>query len=234
MVDYHSHILPGIDDGSQSVEESRGLLSLLWEQGVRTVCATPHFDAARLSPADFFLKRQNAYEALAAALPTDGAAPRILLGAEVAFFSGISQMEGLSSLCIEGTKLLLLEMPFSLWSEYTLRELAALSCSSEFTVLLAHIERYLPYQKIATLRRLGELDVMMQANAASFIHRKTRRRALRMLKNGEIHALGSDCHNLTTRKPLIGKASEIIAGRFGAECLDHISEYTSTLLGISK
>ena len=59
MVDFHSHILPALDDGSSSVEESIALLKMLSEQGVSAVCATPHFNANRTTVDEFLAARQS-------------------------------------------------------------------------------------------------------------------------------------------------------------------------------
>ena len=64
MIDFHSHILPGMDDGSQTVEESLTLLEMLRAQGVDTVAATPHFYARENSPEVFLRRRREAWERL--------------------------------------------------------------------------------------------------------------------------------------------------------------------------
>ena len=97
MIDFHSHILPGIDDGSKSVEMSLQMLRLLKAQGIDTVAATSHFYATQRSPQRFLFRRQEAWDKLRTALDAD--APRILLGAEVLYFPGISHMEELPELC---------------------------------------------------------------------------------------------------------------------------------------
>ena len=232
MIDFHSHILPGIDDGSASVEESLQLLRMLADQGVETVVATPHFYPDRTSASDFLRRRDAAYQKLCEC--DLSGLPKIILGAEVKYYDSIRRMEELEQLCAGESRVLLLEMPFERWSEMTLKEVATLSRSGRVTVVLAHIDRYLAFQSKQVWGRLFDSGILTQVNASFFTGRFTKRKALNMLASGMINVIGSDCHNLTTRKPLIGKASEIIAGRFGAECLDHISEYTSTLLGISK
>ena len=160
MTDFHSHILPGIDDGSMDVDESLALLKMLREQGASVSVATPHFYAEHNSPAEFLEKRQRAYEKLISHPDFPGA--DIRLGAEVRYYPGISRMSELKSLRIAGTKLLLLEMPFAKWSEYTLREVYELSCSGDIVLMMAHIERYLGYQK----RGIAE-DLLDRAAAAS-------------------------------------------------------------------
>ena len=89
MIDLHSHILPGMDDGSQSPEETAALLGMLQKQGVTTLAATPHF-YARETPESFLQRREEA----AAHLPCTES-PAILLGAEVAYFAGMGSSEAL-------------------------------------------------------------------------------------------------------------------------------------------
>ena len=227
MVDAHSHILPCVDDGSSSVEESKQLLSLLSSQGVRSVVATPHFIADDQSVEEFIEKRSLAYNALKEVLNAE--IPEIFLGAEVKYYEGISRMENLKELCLENTNILLVEMPIGRWSEYAVKELVSLSCSG-YRVLLAHIERYIADQRGDTFDTLLENDILTQVNASFFINILTRPKAIKLLKNGYIHLLGSDCHNLTTRPPRIGEAARIINHKMGEEFLYSMIDYSNALL----
>ena len=67
MTDFHAHLLPEIDDGSDSVTTSMGMLQLWREQGIERICCTPHFYASSDRPARFLARRQEAYEKLATA-----------------------------------------------------------------------------------------------------------------------------------------------------------------------
>ena len=111
MIDFHSHILPGMDDGSKSTQESLEMLDMLRAQGVDTVAATPHFYARENPPEVFLRRRAEAWNRLRPQLTADS--PRVLLGAEVRYFQGISHVDRLHDLCLEGQDVLLLEMPFS-------------------------------------------------------------------------------------------------------------------------
>ena len=62
MLDFHSHFLPGIDDGSDSISLSLTMLNAWCDQGINTVCATPHFYASRNNPERFLRRRNDAYE----------------------------------------------------------------------------------------------------------------------------------------------------------------------------
>ena len=168
MIDWHSHILPAMDDGSRDVEESLEMLAQLSEQGVDTVVATPHFFANDESVQRFLERRAKSYEELAERIGEG--LPRIVLGAEVKYYPGISQMEHLKDLRIEGTKLILLEMPFSKWTEYTVRELVTLATSGDSRIILAHMERYLPFQSARVWERLYAGGLIMQVNASFFFN----------------------------------------------------------------
>jgi len=208
MIDFHSHVLPGLDDGSKSVEESLRMLRASAEQGVRCMAATPHFYPAENNPERFLARRESASYRLKEAWRPG--LPRLLLGAEVCYFDGMSRCEELADLRIEGTALLLLEMPFQPWTVRMTKEIRALHSRPGFTVALAHIERYLRFQKRAVWDELLEMGVLMQCNAEFFLRWNTKHRALHMLETGRIHLLGSDCHNMTTRPPRLGKAMEVI------------------------
>ncbi len=217
-IDFHCHILPGIDDGSKSVEESLGLLTMQKKQGIELVCATPHFYAERRSPEEFLERRQQAFERLVSSgpLPVDN----IRLGAEVKYFSGISKMSAVTSLRLQGTRILLLEMPFVPWTEYMLREVFELSCSGDIILMLAHIERYFGYMKKDSLERFINQGILIQCNTGFFTDRKTGRKALKMLREGLIHTVGTDCHNLETRVPDYDGFEKAVVKKLGCDFFD--------------
>ena len=232
MIDWHSHILPEMDDGSKSTQESLCLIKMLSEQGVDIVTATPHFDADNESVESFLQRRTLSYDKLKGQL--SGSFPRVLLGAEVSYYPGISKMSGLKRLVIENTQLLLLEMPMSKWTEYTFSELTELACSGEMQIILAHVERYLSYQSADVLERLFDSNLLMQVNATFFTQLGSRRKALRMLENGKIQFIGSDTHNTTTRPPHIKKAFEIIQRKFGDDFIKQMNGYGYSMLVQNK
>lgn len=213
MTDFHSHILPKTDDGSHSTEESIEMIRSLGRQGITRVVATPHFYANDESVSEFLSRRDAAYEKLKEHIPEN--APSIVTGAEVRYYEGISRLENLNSLCVQGSGLLLMEMPGKTWTEYTIKELTDISLSGRLTLVLAHIERYADFQRPGTMHRLLDNGVLMQVNADFFSGFFSKRKALRMLRNGEIHFIGSDCHDMAVRKPEIKPAYETIRKKLG-------------------
>lgn len=230
MTDFHSHILPKMDDGSRSTEESMLMLKALSEQGITRVVATPHFYANDESVASFLARRQASYDELLYNMP-DGL-PRIIQGAEVRFYDGISRLFDLKSLCIQGTKLLLLEMPFDKWTEYTLRELTDISSDGKVTLVLAHIERYLKFQKPEVLYRLLDSGILLQINASFVNDFFTGRKAINLFKKGAVHFLGSDCHNMNDRAPDIGNALKIIEKKLGSNFKSSFNDYVNEFFEI--
>lgn len=228
MIDFHSHILPKMDDGSRSTEESVAMLNALSEQGVTKVIATPHFYANDESVSSFVSRRQNSYSKLAEAL-TD-AMPEILLGAEVRYYGGIGHLDGLDSLCVQGSRLLLLEMPENRWTEYTVREICDIRSERNVIPVLAHIERYIGYQKPETFYRLLENGVMMQINASFLNGTFSKRKALSLLKKSQVHFIGSDCHNMSDRAPNIEKAVNIIRKKLGSGFADAFTDFAENFI----
>ena len=160
--------------------------------------------------------------------------PRIVLGAEVRYYQGISRLAGLDLLRIQDSKLLLLEMPQSAWTEYMIRELLELSGKSSIKIVLAHVERYLALQNRNVFERLKDNGVLMQANSSFFTSFVTKRRALSLLDEGNIHFVGSDCHNLTSRAPNLGKAFEVIEKKFGNDFIEQMNEYGDSMLSTNN
>ena len=232
VIDFHSHILPGIDDGSASLEESIALLRMEAEQGVRHVVATPHFYARYDSPDRFLEKRRRAEEALRSEMEKHEGLPEITVGAEVYFFRGMSESDFLPRLTIGGENCVLIEMPHGPWKEDACRELTASWENRRILPIIAHIDRYIrPFRTHGIPKLLERLPVFVQANADFFLERSTASMALKMLKADQIQLLGSDCHNLEDRKPNLEAAVKLIRRKLGDRALDAVMEYERKVLG---
>jgi protein-tyrosine phosphatase len=225
MIDIHTHLLPGLDDGSSSLEESIWLGKALAEQGVTLVAATPHFNAAQQRPSQFLECRDQAERYLWSKWPQEF--PPILVGAEVHYFDGMSHTEELPLLTLESTNILLLEMPFGPWSQRMVEEVLEIQTRRNLQVLLAHVERYQSFRQFG--EQLRQAGVWTQCNASFFLHWKTKSRALKMLRKGEIQMLGSDCHNKSTRPPRLQEAREVIEKSLGTAIWREFNRQTFAL-----
>ena len=192
-VDFHTHVLPGIDDGSRSVSMTEAMLESEADQGIQTVIATPHFYADRNKVSHLLEKRERAFgEVRKLGAEKDGL-PCVIQAAEVFFFPGIGTADMTAQLCAGKSRVLFLEMPFDQWSGDEYDEIRKLCLRRGFEVVLVHLERFLPFQKDQeVLRQVLKLPVTLQINAGCLLKFMSRRRAKKILSFGKPVVLGSD------------------------------------------
>ncbi len=231
IVDFHSHILPGIDDGSASLEESIAMLRMEAEQGIRHVVATPHFYAQHDSIEDFLRRRAEAEKLLRQEMEKHADLPQVTVGAEVYFFRGIGHSDVLRKLTVGESDFTLIEMPVATWTDSMYEELSYIYHDQGITPIMAHVDRYFTrFRTFGIPEKLEQLPVLVQANA-SFFCGSGAGRAMRMLQKEQIHLLGSDCHNMRSRQPNLGKAIERIRKHCGNEVLENIADFQRDVLG---
>ena len=196
--EYHCHILPGIDDGAKDVEMSLAMIEMMKEQGVERIVATSHFYAHReKSVAEFMKKRQAAFEKIKDKSPIKN----VYLGAEVAIEHGISELKDIEKLAIEGTRLILLELPYRAYSKWMSEEIYNIGAEFKLKVMLAHVHRYLEYYSKDELEGILSTKSVMQINNEAFSSWKEKKLVKRVIADEKRFAFGSDAHNLNDRKP---------------------------------
>ena len=222
MIDIHSHFLPGIDDGSDSVRTSLSMLRESRRQNVDLIVATPHFYADEDDPESFLSRRSDACVRLQAAMASiQETFPRILLGAEIMYFPGMSVADELYELRLGGAPLLLIEPPMISWTDSMLDEIELTGRNLHCIPMIAHVDRYMYMLRDNSLiERLEERRLLTQVNASFFIRAMSRAFALELLRDDRIHFIGSDCHNMGERAPNMGTAAEIIAENGEADKLE--------------
>ncbi len=210
MIDIHTHVLPQIDDGAKDVDVAAAMLKEELSQGVRTVLLTSHYYGKRHSPARFLEKRTESFERLKPYIP-EGIEVR--LGAEV-HFTGVNmpQFDALCKLAIEGTKYILIELPFrKVWSTRLMERLEDFIGETGYTPIIAHVERYMDVLKNPSLvTEFVKMGCLIQVNADSFWDKHTRGFTRALLKKGLVHCIGTDAHNLEERAPTMAKAKETL------------------------
>lgn len=237
MIDFHNHILPELDDGSGSVLESMALLEEEMAQGVKHVVFTPHFYAHHSSIDGFLKRRDISLEKLKEAVRVRDAHGklsdmlRVDVGAEVYYFSGIGRASMITRLCIQGREILLLEMPFCQWEKAMYEDIRYLIEKRSLTIILAHIERYYALQKDKSIwREVFELPLHGQINAGSLVKWEKRRLCLELLKRDHRIVLGSDCHNMHTRRPNLKAGRDVIEKKLGCARLDEMDALSERIL----
>lgn len=207
MIDIHSHLLPGIDDGAKNVEESLKMLSESFSQGVEICAATPHCVIHRQKDLDMFLHdRKKAFAELKEAMNADGGKfPQIILGGEVYLDNDLNSYEGIEKLCYEGTNYLLLEFPVdkvnSRWAEWIYE-----MNRKGIKILVAHVDRYSEWEKM--MADFKGLDVIYQVNASRFCHFSDRKLLKRLMEYGHNYIISSDMHNTRGRRCNMAEAFE--------------------------
>lgn len=210
LIDFHSHFLPKIDDGSRSVEESLNILDIMASSGVDTIVATPHFYCTERSVESFLEKRTAAYEQLVPKLRPEH--PQIRFGAEVLYDHSLVNYEKLPELCIDGTSWLLLEMPYTDLTDKIIDGVASITERGDVKVFIAHIERYLNFTSMKRLEQLMRLDVLGQINAKSLTAFMSKRRCMKLIEHGYVHVLGSDFHRIGRGDVTVDVGYGIITG----------------------
>ena len=217
IIDFHSHILPAADHGSDGVATTAAQLQLMHEAGTDAVVMTPHFYPNHTTLPAFLAKRDASARALAAM--DRPATPRLYLGAEVLVCPGLQEMEGLEKLAIVGTNVILLEMPFRKWDR-TIIETVLEIRERGLCPVLAHIDRY-PPEGVHSLLRAG---LLAQLNAEGLAGTLAYLRNRKYLDTGAVVALGSDLHGaerggykqFLRAKARLGKKADDIFSRTAA------------------
>ena len=210
MIDIHTHILPHLDDGAKNTRMSVAMIESLQQQGATTVVFTPHFYGRRTSPDEFITRRNKMFEYIRDQIP---AGIETRLGAEL-HFTGINMPENdvLCRFAIEGTKYILVEFPFTTgWTGELMKRLENFIQETGHTPIIAHAERYPQLRKKPSLATtFMEMGCLIQVNAPSFLNRREKKFAFALLKNGFVHCIGTDAHNMEDRAPDFNAGKEVV------------------------
>lgn len=209
MIDFHSHILPSMDDGSDNINTSIKLMECLEQQEIDTLCLSSHYYFFNESINDYIDRRNKAYELL---IKNYSGNIKLIKGAEVYYYKGISLNEEIDKLCLEGSDLLLLELPWG--NKIDTNEL--LSLNNQLTIVLAHIERYLDLYSIEEIKHLVDRGIYLQVNSETF-NDKEYKYIKELFEEGYIHFIGTDTHNLENRKPTMDVFKKCVIDKWGEE-----------------
>jgi protein-tyrosine phosphatase len=213
VIDLHSHLLPAVDDGSRTVEQSVGVLREMGRLGVTAVCLTPHVVASRAAdgvPA----AHDRAYLALTAHAPPE---VRLVRGAEVMLDRPLHAREA-QAFTIGGSRYLLVEFPRMIADE-AVRNALGLLVGEGIIPVLAHPERYSSCT-VDNVRRWREIGAKMQVTAAELLSPQPRgERARQLVAAGLADIMAGDNHGDTRMVPPGAQALREQRGEFQAELL---------------
>lgn len=199
MIDLHTHILPGIDDGAENLQESIAMIGMERTSGVNKLFLTPHFYPEEADLPDFLSVRSQSWSSLKDSLGDENM-HQIRLGAEVRYCPQLLSLE-LSQLTLEHSSYLLLELPGQWYPAY-LPETMEKLLEDGFFPILAHVERCSYFRnEPALLKRLADMGVLAQVSAGALFDRKDRKFSLACLEHHLAQIVASDAHNTGSRKP---------------------------------
>lgn len=208
MIDLHCHILPGIDDGPQSIEESLALARASSRAGTRTIVATPHVSQHyRNDLATIARGVEQVNEAFAA----ESCPIEVLPGAEVAA-SSVSEIDPqeLNGMTLGGGPWLLLEPPFTPLAT-GFDEIGYSLMRRGLRVVIAHPERCAGFHRDTTmlgdLVRTGAITSITAGSLAGRFGERVRRFAMKLVDEDMVHSVASDAHDEIARRP--GLTAEI-------------------------
>lgn len=222
-IDIHSHIVFGVDDGSADENMTRRMLEAAYAQGVRTICATPHF-----RPSMFRISLSERWEAfektkqLAKNLASDF---EIIAGNEIYYEEDCVRYlkEGIC-LTMGNSRYILVEFNTYIDFGTMRRRINSLICEGYIPVI-AHIERY-PYiaQNMDNAEKLIDAGAYIQVNASSIMCDKmaVRHFVRKLLKHGLVNFVASDSHNTGDRAYNFTPALKYINKKYGGDYLDRL------------
>ena len=213
MIDIHTHILPAVDDGAKSFEDSLKMIQLEIENGVDTIVLTPHYFKNELNAQNkdlIFAQYKKLLE------KTKDFNIKLILGSEI-YYSDEIMDELISNkiITLGNSKYLLIE--FSLYDEYynipdVFLDIMALG----YKVIFAHPERYV-YLSVNQIKKISELGCLIQINTSSILGdfgRKIQKKAFKLIKSKCVNFIASDAHSLNVRKPNLKEALQFVEKKF--------------------
>ena len=133
MIDIHSHVLPGMDDGAKDPEESRELINVLQDQGVTLLVLTPHYYPHQERLSDFLIRREKAYQSIS------DSDIEMILASETYLSEPLLSYDSIEALCIGDTGYLLLELPYlDKWGSSVMKQIEQLIAKYNVKPIIAH------------------------------------------------------------------------------------------------
>ena len=217
MLDLHAHILPGIDDGADTIEESIQMCEMAYKDGIRTIVATPHIGKFQNSK-EIILKKTHELKDELLARQID---INLFCGADLEFTAEVLDFANNNSLVtINNSRYLLLDIPNSLLPPNVERHINSL-LEKGIVPIISHPERCIQIQEdLGILYRVIKLGVVVQITAASITGKMgshAESAVLTILKHNLAHVIATDTHGINKRPPVLSEAVNIASGIIGRD-----------------
>lgn len=219
MIDLHSHLLPGCDDGAKDLTQSLDMARIAVEDGVRVMACTPHIVPGLYENDAISIKA--GVKALRDALSQAGIPLRLVVGADVHVVPDLVEQLLTGKIpTLNRSRYFLFEPPHHVLLP-RLEDLAAAVLERGFVPILTHPERLTWIRKhYDVLERLNALGCLIQVTASAFTGQfggTAQALALRLLNEGRVDLVASDAHNVTSRRPGLSKERDVISELVGPD-----------------
>jgi protein-tyrosine phosphatase len=213
MIDVHSHILPGIDDGPDTLEETINMLSIASEEGIKVVAATHHFLDDKMSVDSYLKLWKKRMQQVKLTLEKANIDISIVRGAEVMISPSLPMLEGIERLCINGSRYMLIELPMLNIPLYVEEVIYILRLKGIISII-AHPERNKRIVEdpnlLYPLVELGALCQVNTGNITGLYGENVKRCARILIDHNMAHLLGTDAHSTGRRSPRIKEAMAVL------------------------
>ncbi len=222
IVDIHSHILPGTDDGACDMEMSKKMLHIAYHEGIRTIIVTPHYSHHFTNTREVI---DNAMKPVQAWLRDTYPDMCILPGCELFYSSGaVGLLKENLIYTLADSKYILVEVPVTESYKKIKASLQAFLYKGYHPVL-AHAERYEQIHNLNSLVSLKEMGVYIQVNAGSITGKSgylLKRRARKLLRRNFVDFIATDAHGIKKRAPELKQCIAYLRKNYGDEFVKHI------------
>jgi protein-tyrosine phosphatase len=227
MIDFHTHILNGIDDGCETLDQSIKMVKTLKNQGIDKIILTPHFYPQNILDDGFLAYRKKTFMQLEKAVKDLNV--KLIPACEV-YISKLGLTANFNKFVIKGTSYILIELPFrTAFSKNLFNIVSGIGDYFGLYPVIAHPERYpAVLNKPAIISKLINMGCLIQLNASSLFNKQTRRLAYKMLEANQVHCIGSDCH--AKRPSMYDKAKDEIEKYFGKEYFNKLQENMNNII----
>lgn len=228
MIDLHSHILPGIDDGAGTMEDALEMARIAAEGGTTVIAATSHGDFSRIDPEKYLVRYRDTLARFRQELEKNRIPLRVVSGMELLVTEDLIRYGRRHPLpSLNGGKYILVEFRFDIRSQRAFDSLAELRRMG-WKILLAHPERYdFIRRDPSRLYQLYDEGVTLQVNKGSLtgaFGRRARFCAELMLREGIAGAAASDAHDPLLRTPDLDDTARILEIHYGREAAEFLLE----------
>lgn len=212
MIDTHIHLVPNVDDGAKDLEAALEMARMAVEDGIDTIVTTPHYNIP-----DYDNSRVlDNFQKLLHKIKTENLNLKVYLGNEIHLNEeGVEAIFSHEAYSLANSKYYLIELPFHQYYPAH-EELIFQIVAKGYFVILAHIERYIAFQKTPEkLQELMHRGCFGQLTSSYIVNPRTSKRALELIESGVVHIVASDAHNIHKRKPQLSAGYQCVCDRFG-------------------